>query len=766
MSINHCPDNLKKENVQAISAPYNFVPLSSWVHIPRWQAQVSHDWPLQDGLSGEIGYQLIADSPLLVGGHQAPATDREPGEVKPFQLPDGRYAIPGSSLKGMLRAVVEIAGFGRMRMVDDQRPALRDITGPKVSASYTHKVRDKVKTGFLHRRDDGGQEIVPCSMVRLDHRKLEEVLRVHKPIFKARINVKEKYQVWQRHCQKNSWDPLTIRFDLGDHEAVNLGAGEKSGTPVFTGQISDSTKPKGKYKDFVFYDANENHLIRVKQDEWRDFLHIHGDDSGKDEMSWPGYWREQFRNGESVPVFYLQDGDLLRIGLAYMPKLAGDFSIHDTIAHASEAHLQAPGLEHGYDLADLLFGAIGEQQQDALRGRVSCETAIAQGEPQPVQQDGTILNGPKPTYFPNYISQSVDRNNVNKLSGGQYATYMEISSQKPPLARGFKRYPARPEKMTEVQQLTSGQISNKKVQVFLHPLPTGTQFSGRILFHNLKPEELGALLWAMSWNGDNTLRHGLGMGKSFGFGQVRFELDEYDSRIMPNDPEQSESKLDMKQLNQWLQRFTRHMEQAAMVAGDQSWMESPQIANLLAMADPESAKRLPPGMQLRHMCLAMQSKNEFAWAKQNSLVLADYAQATRWHAHWLEKKREQETERQALAAEAREREQKEARERKRAEFAAKPKHEQEIIKLKQQLASFPQTGPLGKDRYSEFLGVLKPFEEKAKEYLDEQARTAMADALEKHYERLGWAPSGLKKARRDKQVQKRRASLDALRNGE
>ncbi|HFD17052.1 MAG TPA: hypothetical protein ENJ38_12220, partial [Rhodospirillales bacterium] len=53
-------------------------------------------------------------------------------QVHPFRLPDGRYAIPGSSLKGLIRAVVEIAGFGRMRMVDDIRPGLRDISGKYV----------------------------------------------------------------------------------------------------------------------------------------------------------------------------------------------------------------------------------------------------------------------------------------------------------------------------------------------------------------------------------------------------------------------------------------------------------------------------------------------------------------------------------------------------------------------------------------------------------------------------------------------------------
>ena len=79
--------------------------------------------------------------------------------------------------------------------------------------------------------------------------------------------------------------------------------------------------------------------------------------------------------------------------------------------------------------------------------------------------------------------------------------------------------------------------------------------------------------------------------------------------------------------------------------------------------------------------------------------------------------------------------------------------------------TFPETGPLNKGPYSEFLGILKPFEEQIRDESDESARHAMVDALEAHFERFGWTPSGLKKARRDKQKQKRSEALEALRKG-
>lgn len=636
-TIGPCPEGITKHGMQAISAPYNFVPLASWVHIPEWARQVSHDVPFKDGLSGELAYRLVAESPLLVGGQQN--KDVQPQQVRPFQLPDGGFAIPGSSIKGMLRAVVEIAGFGRMRMVDDSRPGLRDITGPHVKDAYTAKVSDRVRTGFLRHAAGGRLEIVPCKMARLDHRDLEAALDVREPIFRTRTSVAEKIAHWRRLCEKQARDPWVLAFELDGRDAKPRTAGSRTGMPVFTGQISDSTKLPGKRRDFIFYDRDDRTPIPVPTDTWRDFLRLHGnDETGKrgDEMSWPGYWKKIHRNGGEVPVFYLQDGGLLRIGLAYMPKLPGDFSIHDMIGHAAEAHRQAPGLEHGYDLADLLFGAInGDRQQDALRGRVSCETAIAEGRPATRTQADTILNGPKPTYFPNYIQQDADARDWT-LRSGQYATYVETQRSQRPVPRGFKRYPARPAELTAVQTLTKEQDTNKKVQVSLTTLEPPVSFRGRIVFHNLLPAELGALLWAVTWGGKGGLRHGLGMGKPFGFGQVRLEIEHGACHIVPNDPARSVNALTEERLAELTGEFVRHMEVACRASGH-SWADSPQMANLLSMADPEAAKALPAGLELRHMALQQCERNgtnerinEFQWAKQKPpgpFVLADYARA-------------------------------------------------------------------------------------------------------------------------------------------
>ena len=641
-----CPRDLSKENMQAISAPYNFVPLADWVHIPEWGRLVSHDWPFKDGCSGEIRYRLIAESPLLIGGRQdkrecnnAPHT-----QVHPFRLPDGRYAIPGASLKGMLRTVVEIAGFGRMRMVDDRRLSVRDLTAGARKVYGDHMTKTvgnrifmpKPKGGWLKFDDEGSAWITPCEYARVEHDDLAVLSgdNTWRQVPGEADNdkpAKAKYDRWH--------GGLEIDFDpgpLADHrhsrgnrlryrKAMNLGHGKTRGTLVFTGQPSPRKRGESGHKhlEFIFFNERNDKKKKVSEEVWRTFRQIY-----ENNADWNDHWKHEDR----VPVFYLErGGEIDSFGLSLMYRLPYRHSIRQAIAHSSPRHLEEPGPEHGYDLADLLFGSTHSSDQNAaLRGRVSFETAVALDNPQPVQAPDTILNSPKPSYYPNYIQQPCRAEEPGVLEGRRYRTLMDEDAR----LRGFKRYPARPRERTGVQGLTPGQRNSYSVQSRLHVLRPGTAFEGRILFHNLKPEELSALLWALSWGGDKRLRHGLGMGKPFGFGQVRFKIDTAKSRILRNNGTAEEALTEELQ-QAFMDAFESHMEQAAREHG--GWKDSPQIRNLLAMADPEAANELPHGMALRHMCLdSDRGINEFQWAKQPPkenrdrplYILTDYATAT------------------------------------------------------------------------------------------------------------------------------------------
>lgn len=611
------------KNKEFIDAPYNFAPLAERVYLPDWAPLVSHDLPFRDGLSGAIDFTLTAHSPLLVGGGMRKASEREPGEVKFFQTPDSRYAIPGSSLRGMIRNVVEILSFSRFHLVDDRRYGLRDISGRHVAESYTTRVRNKVQYGFLRLGAKGNPEITPCEMARLSHRDLAMWWKEKEPIFQKGLSVPKKYQEWSRLCSSHGIrDPFTIDFNPSKGQVTAIGVGPDKGFPVFTGQISDSTKRGGKYRDFVFFNENKAGCFLVHNIDaaaWRDFLSIHGDEEGKAGMPWPDFWKDRYFRGEKVPVFYIRSAARLQIGLAFMPKLAGDFSVHDMIRHTSADHLDDSKL----DMATLIFGRVGEKADDCLKGRVWFEPALAQGQPRPDPQPNAILGSPKASYFPNYIEQPATAPTWRLRENAQYATYIETQQHAKPRLRGWKRYPARPDGEVGVQEPEGDQVKNKKIQVRLHPLPPETAFQGRMIFHNLKPVELGALLWAMTFGDDSAYRHSLGMGKPFGFGQISFTIDQ--AAVEPNDPTQQ--RLDWRE---YLTAFKDHMHAALSV----DWRDTPQVQALLAMANP-AQRHVFPG-QLKHMRLTRIDDpnperrgrkitiNEFLDAKQQGLALTAY----------------------------------------------------------------------------------------------------------------------------------------------
>jgi len=572
--------------LKEIHAPYNFVPLHKRIFTPDWGGLVSHDKPLRDGISGELALSIEAHTPILVGNEHTPASGGRPGSVHFHQSPDGRYMIPGSSLRGMLRNVLEIASFGRMRFVDDQRMGLRDLGGG-LKDVYRNNLRPKdISAGWM-RFINGKWEITPCEFVRVHHNQLKTFFDGNIELGGRQPSVRIRYAAWNKSLDVTF---RTRSTKAGIKKAIDLGDGEYNGRIVFTGQ------PGGNKKhDFIFFNPREEGAFTLTPQAVRDFCQVHGDKDNKDN-SW-NYWCSKFYAGEAVPIFFVTYLGRHAVGLSSMFRLPYRHSIHDAIGHTSPEHVA----DKGDDLPALLFGyADDDKGERNLKGRVAFTPAFAMGKPQPVEQNPTILNGPKPSYYPNYIDQPEQP--PGKLSGQSYSTFMDDHCE----IRGFKRYPVR--NQAQVQPLAPDQVRNTKVQVELNPLPRGTVFKATLKFHNLKPEELGAVVWGLRWGGDERLRHAIGMGKPFGFGQVSISLDEDESCIRCNDPSRNVPVIDA-----CMELFSGMMNQWRP-----DWEQSPQMKQLRAMADPAQAN----GKKLAHMEL----KN-FVESKKSKMVLAEYVAA-------------------------------------------------------------------------------------------------------------------------------------------
>lgn len=126
-----------------ITAPFNFVPLSEKVFFPDWSEQVSHDVPFEDAQSGVIDITITAKSPIFI---------RDGENDMEFCNFEGTQYIPGSSVKGMIRNVLEIMSFGKIPMDSkkhDKFMSVRDMT------NRNDLVGTANGCGFLKQDEDG-----------------------------------------------------------------------------------------------------------------------------------------------------------------------------------------------------------------------------------------------------------------------------------------------------------------------------------------------------------------------------------------------------------------------------------------------------------------------------------------------------------------------------------------------------------------------------------------------------------------------------------
>ncbi|MBK1673201.1 TIGR03986 family CRISPR-associated RAMP protein [Ectothiorhodospira shaposhnikovii] len=564
-----------------LNLPYNFVPLTPFVLRPEWGSHVSHDHPFQDGWSGELHICLTTHTPLSLGGLQQPASDHEPGKVHFFRTPEERPAIPPSSLKGMLRHVLEIAAFGHFRQVEDKRLGVRDLT--KADNFYMKEIVKKpVRAGWLRYRD-GMWFIRPVKFVRLHQAELIRALGIDDNNWKRAGTV-------ERRCRLIGALP-EIRFDIGptsangQSDACNLGRGALQGHIVVTGQPGpDYTHENAKKREFIFYDPVEpQEEILVSPAVMTDFQFIH-----QESDEWNRVWKPQLHTASpGVPVFWHasagRDGEsaVSSLGLAMMYRLAYRNTLHDAIRNtrsrvaADCAHLDTTEP----DLAELLFGRIDAELSDAsLRGRVMPGIAESPQDITTKWEGPMVLNEPKPTFYPAYLRQPE-----------KHKAYITLMDDKAQLA-GWKRYPVRSEHRVPPPPIKSG----SKVQVKLETVPPQTHFNTQIRFHNLRDVELGALVWALDFGGRDGLRHTLGTGKPFGLGQVSVSIT--DACLVPNDPERSVDKDPDINLEACRRAFVQYMDEAwsqASGRAESRWEDSEPLRQLLAMADPARAADAP-----------------------------------------------------------------------------------------------------------------------------------------------------------------------------
>ena len=558
-------------------SPYNFVPLSETIVAYDNPEQVSHDVPFSDGMSGVLEMEIKTETASFIRD-----SDDKEEFFRAALGPAGKMVniIPGTSLKGMLRGIVEIASFGRMSRVSDHRYSIRDLKYRPYTSQMTRTiggniVEPLVRAGWIEQTLHEGNKVwtlYPCDYARVEVRDLERFhgqgLRLNQ-----KLSSVQKYNLWLKRLQvsfsfhQDDYPHQKGKIRIRYKKVTSLRGGSQTGTVVMTGQPypRNEVKKNGKHMDFIFYNTRPDGVdVSAMR---KDFEFIHSDDDAPNE-EWR-YWKDKLSNGERMPVFFLSDGDrITSFGLAMMYRLPYNNSIADAIRNSNPAHFPRKNEKPLFDLADMIFGYVAQEHKaGAMKGRVQVghflETETSAEKRNLLDPVTKNLGSPRPTFFPHYVKQPrADRNYCVPKRGRQakYTTFMDNGVE----VRGWKRYPI------ENKQPDMTSVPASKTTTAFRPVESGARFRGKIRFHNLRPFELGALIWSITLGGRKGCYHNIGMAKPLGFGRAR--LDILKLRLYYGPQEWDTQKC--------LQAFESYMEEK--IPG---WKNSVQIEELLTMAD-------------------------------------------------------------------------------------------------------------------------------------------------------------------------------------
>lgn len=123
--------------------PYHFVPVKRGCRTNNlsmsdfWGPEnryARHDLYDVDGRSGRIICRLRTLTPIFVGARRTrEPTKEQPGYVRPFEL-DGKPAIPGTTLRGLISSVAEAASNSALRILENRPLSFRKPPAKALSA--------------------------------------------------------------------------------------------------------------------------------------------------------------------------------------------------------------------------------------------------------------------------------------------------------------------------------------------------------------------------------------------------------------------------------------------------------------------------------------------------------------------------------------------------------------------------------------------------------------------------------------------------------
>lgn len=510
--------------------PYNFVRLGK---VGQKSGHVS--LASFKGLSGRLTCKLTTHTPLFTPDPLSIEVDggEAPRRMRFFRIGE-KPAIPATSIKGMVRSVIEAVTGSCLSQFDE-------------TALDYRSTRGGFKAGKVISLPGGGNpgiiEEMSCAWVNMPG--VNDPVRTpggNIPIARlsnAHMNGQTVYVKVKTISQY-----MTSRgrmINLPFHIVTGISDSPQTGYIKGYLRITGKTVPNKK-RERVFFELDNPRRFEFGKEEVEEYEDILGKqlENARSRGLDLGVSSNKLSVGDLVyfEVDPVGTGRVRRIFRVEMPRMR---------YQRSRGDLLPPRYHPCRDIGELcpacrLFGTVAKEAEEeaerkALAGRVSFSDAFLASEskePRFEKKFLRVLSSPKPTSCNFYLVDPANHAKVRnydgvavtgprgQLDGGDVGR-VSLRGRKFYWHQKYdgtlERYTASEEQLREAGQLQM----TSEVELLL---PEAT-FEFTVDFVNLEEEELGLLLWGLELEkgiGEKPMRHKLGMGKPLGLGSVSIEV--------------------------------------------------------------------------------------------------------------------------------------------------------------------------------------------------------------------------------------------------
>ena len=490
-----------------LTSPYNFIDLNDKI-FPAYNTEnelPNRNSIVPDLLSGEIDYSLEFKTPIV--------------------FENGLTELTASTIRGLVRSNLQILGYTSLASdIEDDTYKFRClVNGPNkkiynevmgATATKTNRYAlteyKNIRAGIL-RSSSEGYYIIPCKafygkgFCKLNIRKIQR----ENADWRNRFNVSwnnipnifdtlpntsahEGIRNYSIRIGKSLHSPFIkkVSWDGSDSKILYIG---EEGCYHYSGYILNSGYTYGNVSLYLipadFYSKSTDPYL-ISSDAIKAYKHhISKNKNPKD-----GDFYNLPNKGEEKPVFFIPDQKCREFGFTMLFPVSYRHSVSSGIPSAHNQGIV------DYDKA--IFGF--KNKSGYYEGRVSFLQPI-RTVGSSIIKENILLPSAKPNSAACYL--------INDDTLGYNSEQFEL--------RGTKQYWLK----DSVVKTPNAVLNNMHTEVSGYQ--EGTKFHGKILFYNLREDELGLLLWSIELNKHS--QQNIGAGKQYGYGRVKITVDKVTS---------------------------------------------------------------------------------------------------------------------------------------------------------------------------------------------------------------------------------------------